>query len=163
MQLYLVRHGEAESELTDAQRPLSDMGRNDIQRVAAFVRANLAISVNTVFHSGKTRARETAEILSSCITSSEPMQVDDHLSPNADPDIWKDRLVGERENLMLVGHLPHLNRLVALLVCGDASHTVVNFSTGTLVRLEIDNSERWVVKWVITPEFLKRQMMGHAE
>ncbi len=154
MQLYLMRHGEAESELTDAQRPLSETGRNDIQGVAAFVRANIAINVKTVFHSGKTRARETAEILFSSVTSSKPMQVDDRLSPNADPEIWKDRLVGERENLMLVGHLPHLNRLVALLVCGDASRTVVNFTTGTLVCLENNHSECWVVKWAIAPEVL---------
>ncbi len=154
MQLYLMRHGEAESELTNAQRPLSATGRNDIQRVAAFVRANIAINVKTIFHSGKTRARETAEILSSSVTSSEPMQVDDYLSPNADPEIWKDRLVGERESLMLVGHLPHLNRLVALLVCGDVSRTVVNFSTGTLVCLESNDLESWVVKWAIGPDML---------
>ena len=155
MQLYLMRHGEAELELTDAQRPLSKTGRNDIQRVAAFVRANIAINVKVAFHSGKTRARETAEILSSSVTSSEPMQVDDRLSPNADPETWKDRLVGERENLMLVGHLPHLNRLVALLVCGDVSRTVVNFTTGTLVCLENNHSECWVVKWAIAPEVLE--------
>ena len=154
MQLYLMRHGEAEPELTNEKRPLSETGRNDIQRVAAFVRANIAV---------KTRARETAEIIFSAVTSSMLMQIDKHLSPNADPEIWKDRLVGERENLMLVGHLPHLNRLGALLVCADALQTVVNFSTGTLVCLESHDSESWVVRWVITPEFLKRQMMGHAE
>jgi phosphohistidine phosphatase len=163
MQLYLMRHGEAQPELTNEKRPLSETGRNDIQRVAAFVRANIAVKVDTVFHSGKTRARETAEIIFSAVTSSMPMQIDNHLSPNADPEIWKDRLVGERENLMLVGHLPHLNRLGALLVCADALQTVVNFSTGTLVCLESHDSESWVVRWVITPEFLKRQMMGHAE
>ena len=156
MQLYLMRHGEAESELTDAQRPLSETGRHDIQRVAAFVRANTAINVRTVFHSGKTRARETAEILASSVTSSGPMQGDQYLSPNADPEIWKDRLVGERDNLLLVGHLPHLNRLVALLVCGDASKTVVNFSTGTLVCLENYASESWGVKWMIGPEVVQR-------
>ncbi len=155
MQLYLVRHGDAESELIDAQRPLSETGRNDIQRVAAFVQTNIDLDVKTLFHSGKTRARETAEILSSPVTSSEPMQVDNHLSPNADPEIWKDRLLGERENLMLVGHLPHLNRLVALLVCGDVSRTVVNFTTGTLVCLENNHSECWVVKWAIAPEVLE--------
>lgn len=155
MHLYLIRHGEAESELTDAQRPLSETGRNDIQRVAAFVRANIAINVKTVFHSGKTRARETAEILSVSVTSLEPMQVDDRLSPDADPEMWKDLLVGERESLMLVGHLPHLNRLVALLVCGDVSRTVVNFTTGTLVCLENNHSECWVVKWAIAPDVLE--------
>jgi len=118
MQLYLMRHGEADSELTDGQRLLSDRRRNDIQRVAALVKANIGITVNTVFHSGKTRARETAQMFSSYVTLSDPIEIDDHLSPNADPEIWKDRLVGERENLMLVGHLPHLNRLVPLFVGG---------------------------------------------
>ncbi len=156
MQLYLMRHGEAESDLTGGQRSLSDRGRNDIQRIAAFVKANTVITVKTVFHSSKTRARETAEMFSSCVTFSESMQIEDHLSPNADPAILKDHLLGERENLMLVGHLPHLNRLVALLVCGNASEAVVHFSTGTLACLESYESERWVVKWVIGPEIVKR-------
>ncbi len=155
MQLYLIRHGEAVSELTDPRRPLSDSGQTDIQRVAAFVQANITINVKKAFHSTKTRARETAEILSSSVTSTDSMQVDPDLTPNADPEIWKDRLVDERENVMLVGHLPHLDRLVALLVCGDESRSVVRFSTGTFVCLESLHSEQWVVRWVISPEILK--------
>ena len=155
MQLYLVRHGDAVSELTEPRRSLSDSGRTDIQRVAAFVQANIHISVKTIFHSTKTRARETAEILSSSVTSTDSMQIDTDLTPNADPQVWKDRLVDERENLMLVGHLPHLDRLVSLLVCGDESRSVVRFSTGTFVCLENIHSEQWVVRWVITPDILQ--------
>ena len=73
MQLYLMRHGDAVSELTNAQRPLSEAGRSGIQRVAAFVQSNLAINVKTMFHIGKTRARETAEILALSVKASESM------------------------------------------------------------------------------------------
>ena len=155
MQLYLMRHGKAESELTNAQRPLSVMGRNDVHRIAAFVQEHGHVTVKAIVHSGKTRARETAQMMASSVVSLEPMHVDEYLSPNADPAIWNDRLVDERQSLMLVGHLPHLDRLLALLVCGDRSKTAVSFSTGTLACLERSSAERWVIRWVIAPEMLK--------
>ena len=73
MRLYLMRHGDAVSELTNAQRPPSETGRSGIQHVAAFVQSNLAINVKKMFHIGKTRARETAEILALSVKASESM------------------------------------------------------------------------------------------
>ena len=41
------------------------------------------------------------------------------LSPSDDPAIWSVRLTPMRQDVMLVGHLPHPQRLIGLLLCGD--------------------------------------------
>lgn len=62
MRLYLVQHGEAKKEEEDPLRPLSERGREDVQRVAKYVE-KLDIKASIIFHSGKLRAKQTAEIL----------------------------------------------------------------------------------------------------
>ena len=59
------------------------------------------------------------------------------------------------EDTMLVGHLPHLVRLAALLVIGNTDNTVVHFQLGTVLCLERDNSGgSWSVTWAVRPELL---------
>ena len=57
------------------------------------------------------------------------------------------RIDDEADDLMLVGHLPHLERLAALLVTGNAEHAVVGFPAGGLVALD-RTEERWLVSAV---------------
>jgi len=63
MRLYLVQHGKAKSKDEDPDRPLTDQGRNDIKKVAVFLAENAGLKVTSIYHSGKTRARQTAEVL----------------------------------------------------------------------------------------------------
>ncbi|MCZ6522899.1 MAG: histidine phosphatase family protein, partial [Alphaproteobacteria bacterium] len=62
MRLYLVQHGEALAKEVDAERRLSADGRRDVRRLAEFL-AKSGLRVRKVLHSGKARARETAELL----------------------------------------------------------------------------------------------------
>jgi phosphohistidine phosphatase len=55
---------------------------------------------------------------------------------------------------MLVGHLPHLSRLVSRLLGLDADRTVVQFRMGGVTRLERDASGAWVVRWVLPPDLV---------
>ena len=60
--LYLVQHGEATKETEDPARPLTEHGRQEVVKVArALARVRLGVSV--IAHSGKLRARQTAELL----------------------------------------------------------------------------------------------------
>ena len=69
MRLYLVQHGDALAKKVDPEHPLSERGRSDVERVAAFL-GRAGIRVATLAHSGKTRARQTAELLAATVTSS---------------------------------------------------------------------------------------------
>lgn len=62
MRLFLIRHGDAVSERVNIKRPLSTKGRDEIFEVAVRLKS-LGHSIDTIFHSRKDRAKETAQIL----------------------------------------------------------------------------------------------------
>ncbi|MEE9594620.1 MAG: phosphohistidine phosphatase SixA, partial [Candidatus Hydrothermarchaeales archaeon] len=107
--LYLVQHGEPKREEEDSDRPLSETGWSEIRKVAAFIAETVNIPVSTIFHSGKTRARQTAEALAKYLNPTEGVKEADGLKPLDDPLIWADRLAETKEDIVLVGHLPHLS------------------------------------------------------
>ena len=135
MFLYLVQHGEAKSKEEDPSRGLSDKGFEDIGKVADYA-CKLNIKVDQICHSGKTRAFQTAEVLGKGIQPENEVTEQDGLSPMDDPEIWFNRLSRIEENTMLVGHLPHLSKLAAQLLCGDMKKTIVNFKNACIVCLK---------------------------
>jgi phosphohistidine phosphatase len=154
MNLYLVQHGEAKSKEEDPERPLTERGREDVKAVGAFVGGEAGIKVRTVYHSGKTRARQTAEVLSAAVHPTHGVVESVGLNPLDDPAIWGGRLLDEGGDVILVGHLPHLSKLAAHLVCQDADQTVVAFRNGGVVCLGDDGTRDWSVRWVVIPELL---------
>jgi phosphohistidine phosphatase len=132
--VYLVRHGEAQAEEVDPERHLTADGAETVRRIAVGAFDRLYVRPSRIFHSGKSRARQTAEIWAE-LTHADLTQADG-LGPNDDPAAWATRLQGEDGDVMVVGHLPHLHRLAALLVTGDAEPAVAEFPPGGVVALE---------------------------
>lgn len=153
MKLYLVRHGEAKPAEIDPSRGLTSKGIRDTTKVAEFL-ANARLEVNEIFHSGKTRAQQTAAILADHITVQRGVFDAEGLSPNDDPSIWAVRLSRLRDDTMLVGHLPHLAKLASRLLSDDPKSPLVAFhSAGVLC---IDRSqEGWSLQWMIVPDIIK--------
>jgi len=139
---YLVRHGEAKRAEVDPERGLTDAGAAGVRRVASRAVADLAVRPGRIFHSDKARARQTAEIWGELVGA--PVEEADGLAPNDDPARWATRLKTEDEDVMLVGHLPHVERLVGLLVAGDPDRTLLEFPAGALVVLDGGN-DGWSV------------------
>lgn len=148
MKLYIVQHGAAKSEDEDPQRPLTDGGSDDVTRVARLAVERLGVRPQHIVHSGKLRARQTAEIWSGLIDVDVEEGAD--LAPNDDPTIWARRLTAETGDVMLVGHLPHLARLAAALLAGDPDRSVVRFHQGGLVALERTDAG-WSVELLLPP------------
>lgn len=149
MKLYLVQHGEAKSEAEDPQRPLTDQGRKEVQQVARAANP-LGLHPSKIYHSGKLRAMQTAEILANALRSA--VEAESGLNPNDDVRDWADRVSRLKEELLIVGHLPFLEKLASLLITGDESARPVLFRYGAIVCLEQKESERWGVRWILTPE-----------
>jgi phosphohistidine phosphatase len=150
MEIYLVRHGEAESELVDPTQPLRERGRGDVTRVARHA-TRINVAVAEIRHSTKLRARQTAEILAAHLKPVHGVRETDDLEPASDPGKARDAVEAATESLMLVGHLPHLARLASLLLAGDPNKEIVRFRPGVMARLE--RAERgWVLGWVLTPD-----------
>jgi len=153
MLLYLVRHAEAKKEEEDPLRPLSEKGLLDIKQISSHL-SSLRIHVDRILHSGKLRAKQTAGVLSDNLKPSKGLTETNGLSPADDPAIIEGRLKTATESLMLVGHLPHLEKLASLLLCGDMYREVLSFRTAGVVCLERDDTGTWSVRWMITPEAL---------
>lgn len=149
MRVYLVQHGLAEDEAVDPARPLSGQGREDVARVAGFLSLFEKPRPVKILHSGKLRAKQTAEMFAEGWGGIAIEQADE-LSPNDDPSLWEAKLASMSEDLMLVGHLPHMQRLAALLVVGDPDRQAVRFRNGGVLCLERDEGG-WSILWQINP------------
>jgi phosphohistidine phosphatase len=150
MYLYLVQHGVPKSKEEDPERPLSEKGASEVEKIASsvpsFVKAGL------IFQSGKLRAEQTAEILGRHLSAN--IEKAEGLSPMDDPSVWAERMKKENDDLMLVGHLPHLQRLSSLLLSGDSEKRIVEFRMGGVVCLKRDE-DGWSLQWMAVPEMYK--------
>jgi phosphohistidine phosphatase len=151
MKIYLVRHGESIFSGNDNKRPLSHQGRNDILNLANFIKP-LNIVVKEILQSKKLRAKETAEILAPCIQHG-AIQTNENLDPDSDPQIWFQQLNHQNEDLMLVGHMPFMGKLVALMISGFSDKNIVAMKTGTMICLEKIENE-WIISWMVNSDCL---------
>lgn len=150
MNLYLVRHGEAKSKAEDPQRSLTDRGREGVARVAAYA-LSLGVNVVQIRHSGKRRAEETAFILGERLSPTEGVISVPGLAPNDDVQSMVEILEDQTQPVMIVSHLPFLDRLVSQLVTGKLNASVVQFQAGGVVALVRENND-WAISWVISPD-----------
>lgn len=154
MRLYLVQHAESKRGEEDPLRPLSERGWKDIRKVAKYAEEYLHIQVNQIVHSSKLRAKQTAEVLAEHLHPAKGVMAAESLEPLADPKVWGNCLAETTEDIMIVGHLPHLGKLAGYLLSRDESREVVAFRMGGITCLERDESGRWTVQWIITPEMI---------
>jgi phosphohistidine phosphatase len=148
--LFLVHHGDAVGPEVDTRRPLSTLGQRQVAALAAeAVRrgANPAV----VWHSGKLRARQTAEALWRACNPFAEFSAARDLQPS-DPIVpMRDRLRGETRDLLIAGHFPHLPRLLASLVSGRDEPA--DFPAHGLVALSTaDLGQTWVELWRAAPD-----------
>lgn len=150
--LILVRHGEANTEGTDANRTLTARGEAAAQRVAGWA-VSAGFTVDEIRHSGKRRAEQTAETFARALGVADIKGVSG-LSPNDDPDAMAAVLQVETARVMLVSHLPFLSRLVSLLLINDPDRVVVDFRPTTFVALSRQGTE-WTIEAVVHPELIE--------
>jgi phosphohistidine phosphatase len=155
MNLYLVQHGQSKPKEEDPDRPLTETGQESAKKVALFASGNMKIRLKSITHSGKTRAQQTAGILAEHLSSAEGVKAAEGLQPLDNPSIWADRLKETEDDIMLVGHLPHLSKLASLLVCGNADCEIIKFSNAGIVSLGKDDSGDWSVSWILIPEMIR--------
>ena len=152
MEIYLVQHGEAKSESEDPERPLTDKGRHEVESVARSV-AGRDIRVSRILHSGRLRAKQTAEGFAMYLEPPQGIIEQEGLGPSDDPQRAKQLISQATEPLMIVGHLPHLSRLASLLILENSEAEVVKFRMAGVVCLgKIDNA--WLVSSALVPEIV---------
>src|SRR5688572_6336947 len=164
MELVLMRHGIAEEvAASDYERALTPLGRRRVDRAARGL-VKLGFSPAVVVHSGLVRARQTAERVAAVFERSAGgvglrVVAAECLAPDGEPEAfcrllpqWK-----EAKSLLAVGHLPHLDRLVALL-CGASGRLVTEMGKAAAIAFEVPTSGRpaGTLLWYLSPRMLRR-------
>jgi len=150
MYLYLVQHAEAVSKDIDPSRGLSEKGMDDIKRISQYI-SGMNLEVHEIFHSGKKRALQTAQMLATHLEIEDKVTEADGLSPLDNPDVWFSKIHDFNKNVLLVGHLPHMAKLASLALCGNQDSNAVNFEMGCIVCLRKDDEQHWSTDWIVKP------------
>ena len=125
MELYLIRHGIAVERgiyANDAERPLTEKGRQKTQKVAQSL-YDMGLRLDLILTSPFIRAFQTAEILQN-VGLTQQLEESSHLAPEGNIQDWLSWLSQWRNSspekyLALVGHQPNLGDWAELLVWGN--------------------------------------------
>jgi len=157
VELHLLRHAHAGDPLAwrgdDADRPLSDRGRRQTQRLARFLEG-IGFRPDAVISSPKVRARQTAEGVAERLRV--PVRLDYRLGQDIDLDDVETILAtaGDPRHPLLVGHDPAFSELVAALT----GLGWFSFPKGALVRLDVHRPLEpggGSIRWLVPPDLLK--------
>jgi len=132
------------------ERPLSTEGRKEVEVIAGYLN-RLRITAGKICHSGKTRARETAQIFAGQIGGGNICELPG-MNPGDDARAFA--LTLKEDDVMYVGHLPHMEKLVSYLLAGDENAGVVKFVNGGVVCLAKD-ALGYHVEWFLKPSMCK--------
>ncbi len=153
MKVYLMRHGQADPGMSHGRYGLTPQGQNEVRAVAAKLK-EFGVSVQYLWHSPKTRAEETAEIVRQVLGGRLLFEKKAGLMPEDSARDMAETLQDwalehPSQNLMIVSHLPFLPSLVSLLL-GD-SFSFSGFSPASCMGLERSSRGSWSFDCFVDP------------
>ena len=131
---------------------MSGQGRADITRLAAWL-AGADVTVSGILHSGKLRARQTAELLGSVLETGSKIRPAEGLGPNDPPEAFLKRLQTVDEDTLIASHLPFVARVLSQAVTGSPKQALVEFRPGSIAVVERDESGAWRLIYFACPGF----------
>lgn len=153
MALFLVQHGISASQEIDPEKGLTDQGKAETARIAE-VADGYGIRVARIVHSGKKRAKQTAAIIQDVLSLEVPLETISGINPQDDVRVFVEEISSE-SHVMVVGHLPFLQRLVSYLTTGSENFKIYQFQNSGIVCLDSmegqDGKLEWFIKWTLNP------------
>lgn len=151
MALYLIQHGKSLSKDQDPDQGLSAEGIAETERIANKAKDD-GVTVSQIRHSVKTRARQTAEIFGGALNPKQGIREVSGIKPLDDVAEYAAN-IDPVENIMLVGHLPFMERLTSFLITGSIDKPVFKFQNSGIVCLDKDpEAQAWVIRWALMPK-----------
>jgi phosphohistidine phosphatase len=165
MQLLVIRHAiaedrdeSAETGRDDSERPLTRVGRRRMRRNARGLR-RVAPVIDRIASSPYVRAVETAEIVADTLGFKQEIEIVDALTPENPSEALLPWLATHppESTVAIVGHEPHLGRLVTWLLTQEAeSHVVFKKGGACLLDLGVRPSGGGaLMHWLLTPGQLR--------
>jgi len=150
MALYLVQHGKSLPKDVDPDQGLSQEGVAETKRIANMAK-EYGVTVKSIKHSAKTRARRTAEIFASALNPGGDIQETSGIKPLDDVAAFAENIQAQ-DDVMLVGHLPFMERMTSFLVTESIEKPVFKFQNSGIVCLDKDpETQSWFIKWSLMP------------
>jgi len=158
MEIYILRHGIAEegkAGMPDAQRALTDAGREKLHAVLERARA-AGVKPSIILTSPYKRAAQTAHMAAHVLGCHKIVETET-LTPGSTPKaVWDEIRARHREGaLMLSGHEPLLGMTVGFLLGVPALQ--VDLKKAGLVRIDQESfsgAPRGVLKWMLAPRLV---------
>jgi phosphohistidine phosphatase len=151
MALYLIQHGKSLSKDQDPDQGLSAEGIAETERIARQAKGD-GVAVSQIRHSVKPRARQTAEIFAGALNPKQGIREVSGIKPLDDVAAYAAN-IDPAENIMLVGHLPFMERMAAFLITGSLDKPVFKFQNSGIVCLDKDSeTQTWVIQWALMPK-----------
>lgn len=165
MELLILRHAiafprDAKRWPDDAERPLTMEGVKRARRAAAGLK-RIAKRPALVLTSPFVRARDTAAIFTQAARWPEAQECAD-LTPATSPETTLETLRRrgtDSDCIAVVGHHPHLGRLLALCLKGDARSEAFELKKSAVVCLQFAGQLRarqGVLGWSLPPRILRQ-------
>ncbi|MEE4249416.1 MAG: phosphohistidine phosphatase SixA [Alcanivoracaceae bacterium] len=135
MRLYIVRHGEAEGQITtDQARSLTPRGTEDVAQLWDAL-AQRGVTPSRLISSPYVRARQTADIIAARFPQVARAEMDS-ITPDGEPAEVIDELfrLGASDGWTLVSHMPFVDLLCGLLVDGQR----YPFPVGSVACIELE-------------------------
>jgi phosphohistidine phosphatase len=150
MAFFLVQHGKSLPKDVDPDQGLSDEGIAETERIAN-VAKDYGVNVKIIKHSVKTRARQTAEIFAAALKPDGNIQEINGIKPMDDVSAIAEK-ISPQDDVMLVGHLPFMERMTSHLIAGTIEKPVFKFQNSGIVCLDQDpETQSWFIKWTLMP------------
>lgn len=153
MQLYFLRHGEADWPgwtKQDDERPLTDFGKKEVRQVAKFLN-RLKVKPDLIVTSPLPRALQTAEVAAEELKTK--LRQDEAIEPGFGISELSTVLKRHRSKaLMLVGHEPDFSSVISALTGG-----FVKMSKAGVALIDIDpETEKGRLLWLFPPKFARK-------
>jgi phosphohistidine phosphatase len=150
MEIYLLRHGIAEDGYPDAQRALTDEGKEKLRRVLK----RSGVKPSLILTSPYRRAVETAEIAADVLGYKDEIERAEALTPEGSPNaVWDEiRARKDEDAILLASHEPLMSATVAYFLGSPGVH--VDMKKAALVRIDVDRfgpNPLGVLKWMLVP------------
>lgn len=147
MQLYIMRHGDAiQYARTDAERPLSDLGRRQAEAMAQCFKT---VPPSRIIASPYLRAQQTCSIVCEAL-GNKTFETVDGITPDVDP-LGVVRLLQpyENETLLMVSHQPLVSALIGLLVQGDmAGGYMMGTASVAFLQMDTPGAGQATLQWL---------------
>jgi phosphohistidine phosphatase len=156
--LYLLRHAKSswsDASQQDFQRPLANRGREACALIGEFIQEK-GIDFDLVLVSTAVRTRETIELIKERAKFRGEVRYDERIYEATVSQLLEiiSQVDNDRESVLLVGHNPGIEALLALLTGDQQSVTTANFAKIKIkaTKWSANLADTGTLEWIVRPK-----------